>query len=81
MNFDINMPIYIQLSEKIRNKIISGELKPGDKLESVRTYADMYEVNPNTVQRGLSELESMSLIYSKRTVGKFVTEEDRKSVV
>ena len=73
--FDTNIPIYIQIAEIIRNQILSGELKSNDKLESVRTYADIYEVNPNTVQRALSDLETTGLIYSKRAVGKFVTED------
>lgn len=71
--FDINIPIYIQIGEIIRNKILSGQLQPEEKLESVRTYAEIYEVNPNTVQRALSDLETTGLIYSKRAVGKFVT--------
>lgn len=46
-------------------------------MESVRSYAEMYEVNPNTVQRALSDLESTGLIYSKRAVGKFVTNDKK----
>lgn len=79
IEFNTNLPIYIQITEFIRNQIISGELSPGEKLESVRSYAEMYEVNPNTVQRALSDLESTGLIYSKRAVGKFVT--DNKKLI
>ncbi|WP_304205638.1 GntR family transcriptional regulator [Peptostreptococcus russellii] len=77
IEFNTNLPIYIQIAEFIRNQIISGELSPGEKLESVRSYAEMYEVNPNTVQRALSDLESTGLIYSKRAVGKFVTDDKK----
>lgn len=77
IEFNTNLPIYIQITEFIRNQIISGELSPGEKLESVRSYAEMYEVNPNTVQRALSDLESTGLIYSKRAVGKFVTDDKK----
>ncbi len=73
IKFNTNLPIYIQLAEIIKSQIISGELSPGEKLESVRSYAEMYEVNPNTVQRALSDLESTGLVHSKRAVGKFVT--------
>ena len=73
--FDNNLPIYLQLSDKIKYKIISGELKSGEKLESVRSYAEIYEVTSNTVQRALNDLESQGLIYSKRTIGKFVTDD------
>ena len=77
IEFNTNLPIYIQITEFIRNQIISGELSPGEKLESVRSYAEMYEVNPNTVQRALSDLESTGLIYSKRAVGKSVTDDKK----
>ncbi|MBC2578053.1 GntR family transcriptional regulator [Peptostreptococcus russellii] len=77
IEFNTNLPIYIQITEFIRNQIISGELSPGEKLKSVRSYAEMYEVNPNTVQRALSDLESTGLIYSKRAVGKFVTDDKK----
>ena len=77
IEFNTNLPIYIQITEFIRNQIISGELSPGEKLESVRSYAEMYEANPNTVQRALSDLESTGLIYSKRAVGKFVTDDKK----
>lgn len=75
--FDNNIPIYIQLIDRIKTNILSGELSPGEKLDSVRTLADTYQVNPNTVQRSLSDLESSGLITSKRAVGKFVTEDVR----
>ena len=79
IEFNTNLPIYIQIEEIIKSQIISGELSPGEKLESVRSYAEIYEVNPNTVQRALSDLESTGLIHSKRAVGKFVT--DDKSLI
>lgn len=75
--FDNNIPIYIQLIDRINSRILSGELPPGEKLDSVRALADMYQVNPNTVQRALSDLENTGLIVSKRAIGKFVTEDVR----
>lgn len=72
--FDNERPIYIQLVEKIRMGIVSGVLKPGDKLQSVREFALTTKVNPNTMQKALAELEDEGLIYTERTNGKFVTE-------
>lgn len=72
--FDNERPIYIQLVEKIRMEIVSGVLKPGDKLQSVREFALTTKVNPNTMQKALAELENEGLIYTERTNGKFVTE-------
>ena len=68
-------PIYTQLLEKIQLKIVAGEYKPGDKLPSVRDLAALAAVNPNTMQKALSELERIGLVYSQRTSGRTVTED------
>lgn len=75
MNFDNNIPIYLQLVNKIKLYIISGKLKPGDRLLSVREFALKFKVNPNTIQKALVELEEIKLIYTERTNGKYVTED------
>ena len=72
--FDNERPIYVQLVEKIRLEIISGKLKPGERILSVRELAITARVNPNTMQKALAELEEEGLIYTQRTNGKFVTE-------
>ena len=71
--FDNNIPIYIQLLEYLKIYLISGVFKSGEKLPSVRDFANTFKVNPNTMQKALSELESMKLIYTERTNGKYVT--------
>ena len=73
--FDNNIPIYIQLLDYLKIYLISGVFKSGEKLPSVREFATTFKVNPNTMQKALSELESMKLIYTERTNGKFVTED------
>lgn len=75
--FDNNVPIYLQIIEEIKNKIVAGVLAPGQQLDSVRAMAAKFEVNPNTIQRALSELEQQHLVYSQRTRGRFVTEDTR----
>ena len=57
-NLDSDRPIYLQLMERIQHDIISGTYKPGDKLPSVRELAMEASVNPNTMQKALSELET-----------------------
>lgn len=76
-NLDENRPIYLQLMEKIQLDIVSGTYKPGDRLPSVRELALDTAVNPNTMQKALSELERNGLVYSRRTSGRFITEDDR----
>ena len=74
--FDNNIPIYVQLVEQIKIHIISGRLSPGERLPSVRDLALQTKVNPNTMQKALSELEQTGLIFTERTNGKFVTTDE-----
>ena len=71
---DNDRPIYLQLMERIQRDIIAGVYQPGDKLPSVRDLALEAAVNPNTMQKALSELERSGLVYSQRTSGRFNTE-------
>lgn len=75
--FDNERPIYIQLVEMIRILIVSGKFKKGQRLPSVRELALMMKVNPNTMQKALAELENEKLIYTERTNGKYVTEDEK----
>ncbi len=75
MEFQSNIPIYVQIMDDIKLQIISGKLQPGDKLASVRDLAMAYGVNPNTMQKALSELEWEHLLYTMRTAGRYVTED------
>ena len=68
-----NMPIYVQIMNRVRDAIASGELAPGERVASVREMAADFEVNPNTMQRALNELEREGLLVSERTAGRFVT--------
>lgn len=74
-NFSDDRPIYIQLMEQIQLRIISGLYKPGEKLPSVRDMASDASVNPNTMQKALTELERTGLVFSQRTSGRFITED------
>lgn len=75
-NLSGDAPIYLQIIEHIKLDIIAGHYKSGERLPSVREFAQIAAVNPNTMQKSLSELEDTGLIYSNRTSGKFVTEDD-----
>ncbi|MCR4903554.1 MAG: GntR family transcriptional regulator [Butyrivibrio sp.] len=74
-NLDADRPIFIQIIEHLQNDIVSGVFKPGEKLPSVRDLASYASVNPNTMQRALSELERTGLVHSERTSGRFITED------
>ncbi len=71
--FNNDKPIYIQLMDKIRELIVKEEYQSGKRLPSVREYASLYELNPNTVQKALTELEKEKLIVTDSTNGRYVT--------
>ncbi len=75
MSWDIkgDRPVYAQLVEIIGQMIIKNIFPPDSKLPSVRDLAASAEVNPNTMQKALGELEGEGLISSIRTTGKYVT--------
>ncbi|MBQ3421464.1 MAG: GntR family transcriptional regulator [Romboutsia sp.] len=74
-NFTDDKPIYLQLMEQIQLRIICGTYKAGEKLPSVRDIASEASVNPNTMQKALTELERTGLVFSQRTSGRFITED------
>jgi GntR family transcriptional regulator len=73
--FESTKPIYLQIMELIKKEIATGKLPPGSQMASVRELAMQYQVNPNTVQRALSELEREGLVKSDRTVGRFINDQ------
>ena len=73
---DSERPVYLQLIEQIQAGIIAGYYKPGDKLPSVRDLAAEATVNPNTMQKALTDLERTGLIYTNRTSGRFITSDE-----
>lgn len=72
---DSDRPIYAQLIEQITEQIVMGFYKVGGKMPSVRDLAEDAAVNPNTMQKALSELERGGLVFTQRTAGRFVTED------
>ena len=74
--FSNDAPIYAQLIEQIKVGIVTGGFPRGERLPSVRDLATEAGVNPNTMQRAMTELEREGLVYSQRTAGRFVTEDE-----
>lgn len=73
--FASDLPIYSQLIEQIKVAIVTRVFAPGDRLPSVRDLSTEAGVNPNTMQRALAQLEAEGLVYSQRTAGRFVTQD------
>ena len=74
--FSNDAPTYSQLIAQIKVGIVSGAFPPGERLPSVRDLATEAGVNPNTMQRALTELERDGLVHSRRTSGRFITEDE-----
>lgn len=73
--FSGDRPIYSQLVEQLQLRIVTGVYPPGSRMETVRELAGDASVNPNTMQRAMSELERRGLVFSQRTSGRFVTDD------
>ena len=75
MEFQNGKSIFLQIADTITDKVISGEFPAGEKIPSVRELAAEMGVNPNTIMRTYSELQSLQIIENKRGIGYFVNPE------
>lgn len=78
MEFNPSLPIYLQVVTAIKRDIVTGKLKLGDKLPSVRELAFQFSINPNTASRVYSQMESEGICFTRRGMGTFVTEVPEK---
>ena len=74
--FTDNRPVYLQIMDTLRGAVVSGQLQPGQKVPSTRDLAAQAKVNPNTMQRALTELEREGLLVGMGTSGRQVTREE-----
>lgn len=77
-DFNNDKPVYLQIMDEIKSKIISGEYTAGQRIPSVRELAEEARVNPNTMQKALLETEREGYIFSMRTSGKYITNDTQK---
>lgn len=78
MEFENNIPIYVQVINDIKKDMVNGVLALGEKLPSGRELALKYKINPNTANRIYKELEAEEICYTKRGLGTYVTEDGEK---
>ena len=81
MEFDNNKSIYLQITDIICDKILAGELKPGDRIQSVREFGADCQVNPNTIVRSYERLTADGIIYNKRGIGYFIADNALETVL
>ena len=72
---DNGKAIYLQIADRICDDILSGYMKPGERIPSVREYAASVEVNPNTVMRTYEFLSQKGIIFNKRGIGYFLSDD------
>ncbi len=75
MDFTKSQTIYMQIADHISEQILAGQLQAADKIPSVREMATNIAVNPNTVMRTYTYLQEQGIIFNKRGIGYFVTEQ------
>ncbi len=76
--FNNDKPVYMQIADEIKARIISGKYTAGQRIPSVRELAEEAKVNPNTMQKALAETERQGLVFSMRTSGKYITNDEEK---
>lgn len=81
MEFNSNKPIYLQICDAICEQILSGTLRPDERIPSVREYGAEIGVNPNTVMRSYEKLTADGIIYNKRGIGYFISPDALETVM
>ena len=81
MEFNSNKSIYLQICDAICEQILSGGLRPDERIASVRVYGAEIGVNPNTIMRSYEKLTADGIIYNKRGIGYFISPDAHKTVL
>jgi DNA-binding transcriptional regulator YhcF (GntR family) len=81
MEFNSNKSIYLQICDAICEQILSGVLKPDERIPSVREYGAEIGVNPNTIMRSYEKLTADGIIYNKRGIGYFISPDACETVL
>ncbi len=76
-----DQPIFQQIAELIETNIIDGDLHANDKVPSTNEFAKHFQINPATAAKGINLLVSQEIIYKKRGVGMFVTEQAKEIIL
>lgn len=73
MNYNNNQSIFIQIADRVCDRVLSGEYRADARIPSVRELAVEMEVNPNTIMRSFERLQANDIIYNKRGIGYFIS--------
>jgi len=81
MEFKETQAIYLQIGDYICENILTGKWKPGERILSIRELGVNLEVNPNTVMRTYEFLQNQGIIYNKRGIGYYVSEDALQKII
>jgi len=81
MEFNSNKSIYLQICDAICEQVLSGALRPDERIPSVREYGADIGVNPNTVMRSYEKLTNDGIIYNRRGIGYFICPDAREIIL
>lgn len=80
MNYNANQSIFIQIADRICDRVLNGEYKADSRIPSVREFAVEMEVNPNTIMRSFERLQANEIIYNKRGIGYFIVPDAERQI-
>ncbi|MBT2217718.1 GntR family transcriptional regulator [Virgibacillus dakarensis] len=78
---DENKPIFLQIKEQLEDSVINGAIKPGERVPSTNEFAQYYKINPATAAKGINELVHENILFKKRGVGMFVTDDAKEILI
>jgi len=81
LNFDSEIPIYVQIAEGIENAILAGTLDIEAQIPSTTEISIMYKINPATALKGVNLLVDEGVVYKKRGLGMFVSEGAKEKIL
>lgn len=80
-NLDENKPIFLQIKEQLEDSIINGNIEPGERVPSTNEFAAFYKINPATAAKGINELVTEEILFKRRGVGMFVTDDAKEILI
>jgi GntR family transcriptional regulator len=80
-SLDESKPIFLQIKEQLEDSIINGAIKAGERVPSTNEFAAYYKINPATAAKGINELVAEDILFKRRGVGMFVTEDAKQLLV
>lgn len=80
-NLDENKPIFLQIKEQLEDSIINGNIEPGERVPSTNEFAAFYKINPATAAKGINELVTEEILFKRRGVGMFVTDDANEILI